>query len=137
MGLKDKKLISLKEIEGTISTHDGFVKREMQRRQDALEYVEDVIGLAEYIGGEVVNLGLREDWAVKKAIFLGIEIVFVFNRADEEFTSNLRVLYAGERVRKIHGEDLAEITIACVNHMLRYVRETNSDKELPEICYKV
>jgi hypothetical protein len=137
MGLKDKKLISLKEIEGTISTHDGFVKREMQRRQDVLEYVEDVIGLAEYIGGEVVNLGLREDWAVKKAIFPGIEIVFVFNRADEEFASNLRVLYSGERVRKIHGEDLAELTIACVNHMLRYVRETNSDKELPEICYKV
>jgi hypothetical protein len=137
MGQEDKKLISLKEIEGTISPHDGFVKGEMLRRKDALEYVEDVMDLAKYIGGEVLNLGLREDWAIKKAIFPGIEIVFVFNRADEEFTSNLRVLYSGERVRKIHGEDLAELTIACMNHMLRYVRETNSEKELPEICYKV
>ena len=39
MSLKDKKLISLKEIEGPMSPHDGFVKKEMQRRKEALEYV--------------------------------------------------------------------------------------------------
>ena len=137
MGLGDKKLITLKEIEGVISPHDGFVKTEMQKRKEALQYVKDVSELADYIGGEVVNLGLSEDWAIKREIFPGVEIVFAYNHADEEFPSNLRVFYSGERVRGVHGEDLAELTIACVNHMLRYVRETSPQKKLPEICYRV
>lgn len=135
MGLRDKKLLSLKEIEGPIGSHDGFLKREMDRRKEPLTYVDDVSKLAEYIGGEVVSLGISEDWAIRKEIFPGIQILLIYNRADEEFPSNLRVLYSGERIGKIRGEDLVELTIACVNHMLRYVRETVKDP--PEICMRV
>lgn len=135
MGLRDKKLLSLKEIEGPTSPHDGFLKREMDRRKEPLSYVDDVSKLAEYIGGEVVSLGISEDWAIRKEIFPGIQILFIYNRADEEFPSNLRVLYSGERIGKIRGEDLVELTIACVNHMLRYVKETVKDP--PEICMRV
>lgn len=137
MSLKDKKLISLKEIEGPMSPHDGFVKKEMQRKKEALKYVDDVSRLAAYIGGEVVNIGVGEDWGIKKGFFPGVEIVFLYDHADEEFEGNLRVLYSGERVRGIRGEDLVALTIAGVNHMLRYVKETSSEKELPAICYKV
>ena len=135
MGLRDKELLSLKEIEGPTSPHDGFLKREMDRRKEPLSYVDKVSKLAEYIGGEVVSLGISEDWAIRKEIFPGIQILLIYNRADEEFPSNLRVLYSGERIGKIRGEDLVELTIACVNHMLRYVRETVKDP--PEICMRV
>ena len=135
MGLRYKKLLTLKEIEGPTSPHDGFLKREMDRRKEPLSYADDVSKLAEYIGGEVVSVGISEDWAIRKEIFPGIQILLIYNRADEEFPSNLRVLYSGERIGKIRGEDLVELTIACVNHMLRYVRETV--KAPPEICMRV
>jgi hypothetical protein len=135
VGLKDKKLLTLKEIEGPISTHDGFLKREMERRKGPLSCVDNVSRLAEYIGGEVVSLGVGEDWAIRKGVFPGVDILFVYNRADAEFPSNLRVLYSGQSVRNVRGEDLAELTIACVNHMLRYVRENTKDP--PEICMRV
>jgi hypothetical protein len=135
MSLKDKKLITLKEIEGSVSPHNGFVKREIDKRKEALGYVDNVSRLAEYIGGETVSLGRGEDWAIRKEIFPGIEILFVYNAPDEEFPSSLRVLYSGQRIKKIRGEDLAELTIACVNHMLRYVKETVKDP--PEICTRV
>jgi len=135
MSLKDKKLLSLKEIEGAIATHDGFVKREIKKRKEALDYVDNSSKLAKYIGGEITTLGVGEDWAIKKEIFPGIEILFLYNRADEEFPSNLRVLYSGERIRGTRGEDLAELTIACVNQMLRYIKETVKDP--PVICSRV
>ena len=59
MSLEGKELLSIKQIEGPIATHDGFLKREMDRRQVALAYVDDVSKLAEYIGGQVESLGIR------------------------------------------------------------------------------
>ena len=135
MSLKGKELLSIKQIEGPIATHDGFLKREMDRRQVALAYVNDVSKLAEYIGGKVESLGRGEDWVIAKEMFPGIEIVFMYTRADDEFPSSLRVLYTGGRIKKTKGEDLAELTIACVNQMLRYVKETVEDP--PEICTRV
>lgn len=137
MSLKDSKLLSLKEIEGPMSPHDGYVKREMGRRKKALEYVEDVFDLAGYIGGRVECLEIGEDWAIRKEVFPGVDVLFVYNRADEEFPSNLRVLYSGERIKEVQGEDLVELAIACVNHMLRRVREACKGEKLPEICYRV
>lgn len=132
MSLKDNKLLSIREIEGPTHSHDDFIKRELARRKVALDMLSDVTGLAAYIGGEVVSLGLREDWTIKKEIFPGINILFIYNRSDEEFPSNLRVLYSGERIRSTRGEDLADLTVACVNQMLRYVRDTVEDP--PDIC---
>ena len=135
MSLKDSKLLTIKEIEGPIATHDAFLKRELEKRKEAIDLVNNTSKLAEYIGGEIISLGISEDWAIKKEIFPGIEILFLYNRADEEFPSNLRVLYSGERIRSTRGEDLADLTIACVNQMLRYVRETVENP--PEICARM
>ncbi len=135
MALKDHSLITLKEIDGPQAPHDAFLKREVGLRQEALACVDDVARLAEYVGGQPESLGLREDWALRKELFPGAEIHFVFSRADEEFPARLRVLFSGDRIRKISGEDLIELTVACLNHMLRYVRETVADP--PEICSKV
>jgi hypothetical protein len=131
-GPTPKKLLSLKEIEGPVATHDGFVKRELDRRKEALELVDDAARLAEYIGGRVEPLGRGECWAIAKEIFPGVQILFVFERGDDEFPANLRALYSGDRIMKTRGEDLAELTIACVNQMLRYVKETV--QEPPQIC---
>ena len=135
MGLKDKSLITLKEIDGPSAPHDAFLKREVDLRREALAYVDDVARLADYVGGQAESLGLREDWALRKEVFPGVEIHFAFHRADDEFPASLRVLYSGQRIRRISGEDLIELTVACLNHMLRYVRETVADP--PEICSKV
>lgn len=135
MGLKDKDLLTLKEIDGPQAPHDAFLKREVDLRKEALGYVDDAARLADYMGGEVEALGLREDWALRKEVFPGVEIHFVFQRADDEFPAGLRVLFSGGRVRKTSGEDLIELTVACLNHMLRYVRETVADP--PQICSRV
>ena len=68
MGLKDKKLISLQEIEGAISPHTKQVDMALKARKEALEYVADVSGLAEFIGGKVdtVLMMLTDMFLLKK-----------------------------------------------------------------------
>jgi hypothetical protein len=137
MGLKDKKLISLQQIEGVVSPHQKQIDHALKARKEALEYVTDVSKLAEFIGGKVESLGIGEDWAVSKEIFPGVRVFYVFNRADDEFASNLKVLFSGDRIKMMRGEDLAGFVILYAIHMLRYVRDSNTDKKLPEICYRV
>ncbi len=137
MGLKDKKLISLQQIEGAISPHQKQIDMALKTRKEALEYVTDVSELARFIGGKVESLGIDETWAISKEIFPGVQVFFVFNRADDEFASNLKVLFSGDRIKMMRGEDLAGFVILYAIHMLRYVRDSNPDKKLPEICYRV
>jgi hypothetical protein len=137
MALKDKKLISLQQIEGAVSPHQRQIDHALRARKEALEYVTDVSELARFIGGKLESLGIGEDWAISKEIFPGVQVFFVFNRADDEFPSNLKVLFSGERIKMMRGEDLAGFVILYAIHMLRYVRDSNPDKKLPEICYRV
>jgi hypothetical protein len=137
MGLKDKKLIGLQEIEGAVSPHQKQIGMALKARAEALEYVADVSKLAEFIGGKVESLGIGEDWAISKEVFPGVEIFFIYNRADDEFQSNLKALFSGDRIKLMKGEDLAVFVIFYVNHMLRYVRDSNPGKHLPEVCYRV
>lgn len=137
MSGRNKKLVSLREIEGAVSPHQAQVDRALKVRQDALEFVSDVSGLADFIGGKVESLGISEDWAISKEIFPGVIVFFVYNRGDDEFLGNLRVLFSGNRLKLMSGEDLAGLVIIYVSHMLRYVRESNPDKKLPEVCYRV
>jgi hypothetical protein len=137
MGTNKPKLLNLKEIEGKISPHQEQVSRALKTRSAALELVDNVDALAEFIGGKVESLGLREDWAISKEIFPGVSIYFVFNRSDDEFPATLRVLFAGERLFLMPGEDLAVFAIHYAGHMLRFIRETNKDRQLPEVCYRV
>jgi hypothetical protein len=137
MGLKDKKLIGLQEIEGAVSPHQKQIDMALKTRKEALEYVADVSKLAEFIGGRVESLEMGEDWAISKEIFPGVQVFFVFNRADDEFPSNVKVLFSGDRIKLMKGEDLAGFVIFYVIHMLRYVKESNPGKSLPEVCYRV
>ena len=137
MGLKDKKLISLQEIEGAVSPHKKQIDMAVRARKEALEYITDASKLAEFIGGKVESLGMGEDWAISKEIFPGVQVFFVFNHADDEFSGNLKVLFSGDRIKLMSGEDLAVFVIFYVNHMVRYVRESNLDKKLPEVCYRI
>ena len=137
MGLKDKKLIGLQEIEGAVSPHQKQIDMALKARKEALEYLTDVSKLAEFVGGKVESLGMGEDWAISKEVFPGVEIFFIYNRADDEFQSNLKVLFSGDRIKLMRGEDLAVFVIFYVNHMLRYVRDSNPGKRLPEVCYRV
>jgi hypothetical protein len=137
MGLKDKKLIGLQEIEGAVSPHQKQIDMALKTRKEALEYVADVSKLAEFIGGKVESLGMGEDWVISKEIFPGVQVFFIFNRADEELPSSLKVLFSGDRIKLMRGEDLAGFVILYVIHMLRYVKESNPGKSLPEVCYRV
>jgi hypothetical protein len=137
MGLKDKKLIGLQEIEGAVSPHQKQIDMALKTRKEALEYVADVSKLAEFIGGKVESLGMGADWAISKEVFPGVQVFFIFNRADDEFASSLKVLFSGDRIKLMRGEDLAGFVILYVIHMLRYVKESNPGKSLPEVCYRV
>ena len=134
--MKLEGLISLRQIEGMATSHHDFVKREMERRIEALEYVDDLSGLAEYIGGEVEHSETGRGM-IKKEVFPGVNVHFIYEQGDEEFPSNIRVLYSGERVRSVPGEDLSHFALGYANHMLRYIREVNPGKELPQICHVV
>jgi hypothetical protein len=136
--MEDKKrLVSLRDIEGKISPHQGQVDRALKARAEALNFVEDVEALADFMGGKREELGYREDWAISKEIFPGIKVYYIFTKSDDEFPAVLRVLFEGERLNLVSGEDLASIIIPTVSHMLRYIREANPGKELPEVCYRV
>ena len=137
MGLKDKKLISLQQIEGAVSPHQKQIDHALKARKVALEYVTDVSKLAEFVGGKVESLRMGEEGAISKEVFPGVEVFFIYNRADDECPSNLKVLFSGDRIKLMKGEDLAVFVIFYVNHMLRYVRDSNPGKHLPEICYRV
>lgn len=75
-------MLSLKEIDGPQTPHDAFLKRAIALRVEALGYVNNASKLADYLGGEVEALGLGEDWAIKKEIFPGIEIHFIYRGAN-------------------------------------------------------
>jgi len=137
MGLRDKKLINLQQIEGAVSPHQKQIDMALKARKEALEYVSDVSKLADFIGGRVESLGIGEDWAVSKEIFPGVQVFYLFNHADDEFQSQLKVLFSGDRIKMMRGEDLAGFVILYLIHMLRYVRDSNPDKKLPEVCYRV
>ena len=137
MALKDARLITLSQIEGADSPHQKQLQRALQARKEALEYVKDATKLAEFIGGRVEKLGLGEDWSVSKEIFPGVRVYFVFNHADAEFPANLRVLFSGDNIKMMPGEDLAGLVILILIHMLRFVRDSNPETKLPEVCYRV
>jgi hypothetical protein len=137
MALKDKKLISLQQIEGAVSPHQRQIDHALRARKEALEYVTDVSELTRFIGGKLESLGIGEDWAISKEIFPGVQVFFVFYRANGQTPGNLKVLYSGERIRLMKSDDLVMLTTVLVNHMLRYVKTTNPSKDLPGICYKV
>ena len=132
----DRVLISLREVEGAASAHQEQIAAALELRENAMEYVSDVHGLADFMGGRVESLGLREDWAVSKEIFPGVRIFFVFNRADGELPSRLNAMYSGDRTL-MRGDDLAAATIVLANHMLRFVKISNPGKDLPDVCLKV
>jgi hypothetical protein len=137
MDKKNPKLVTLHEIDGKASPHIGQIDRALQARAEALNFVEDVSALAGFIGGSVVALGRREDWAISKEVFPGVTIYYIFSKADDELPATLKVLFSGDRVNLMTGEDLSGLIIYTVTHMLRYVREANPGKKLPEVCYRV
>jgi hypothetical protein len=134
---KSTRLLSLQEIEGKISPHTSQVEHALKTRAEALNYVEDAGALADFIGGKKEIPGRRESWCVSKEAFPGITVYYIFNKADEEFPATLKVLFSGDRLHLVSGDDLAGIIITTVSHMLRHVRECNPDKKLPEVCYRV
>ena len=131
------ELLSLKEIEGVQSPHDGQLKHAADQRAEAFKFVEDPEELAAFIGGEVVKLGRGEDWGVRKEVFPEVFIYFLFERGDEELPPSLRVLFGGGKVREIPGEDLKILAVACLNHMLRFIRRKKPSSGLPPICFRV
>jgi hypothetical protein len=137
MSANDEKLVSLREVEGKLSPHQAQLDRALNARAEALNFVEDASALAEFIGGNSVVIGRREDWAIRKELFPGVVVYYVFSRSDDEFPASLKALFTGDRLDLMSGEDLAGFVIPTVSHMLRYVRLSYPDKELPEVCYRM
>jgi hypothetical protein len=101
-----------------------------------LALLDDASKLADYLGGEVEDIQ-PGDWSIGKEIFPAVSVHFVYQEGDDEVPGNLRVLFSGDRVRAIPGEDLVNLAVGYANHMLRYIRDANPDKALPRICYQV
>ncbi|MBN1375929.1 MAG: DUF3786 domain-containing protein [Dehalococcoidia bacterium] len=137
MTIEKTRLLNLRDVEGKISPHQGQLDRALRVRAEALSFVNDVGALARFMGAKIEVQGCRGDWCIVKEIFPGVKIHFVFEKADEEFPARLKALFSGKRLELMSGEDLVSLMIPIVSHMLRYVREANPDKKLPEVCYRV
>ena len=130
----DKKFFTLKEIEGVI-VHDVYLKKEVARRVEPFEFLEDVRQMAAYIGGEIIDPPtFRCDWMLKKVFFPEVECYFLYHHKDEELPASMQVLFSGERVKEIKGDDSATLAIATINQMIRFIRHSHPGKSLPEIC---
>lgn len=130
----DKPYLTLKEIEGVV-VHDLYLKKEVAKRAEAFEYLDNVDQMAYYIGGErIAPPPIRCDWMVKKVFFPGVEAYFLFHHRDEELPSSMQVLFSGENVRELKGDDLSVLAIATINHMIHYIRGVRPVDDLPEIC---
>jgi hypothetical protein len=132
-----RKYLTLKEIEGVV-VHDVYLKKEVARRVEAFDYLDDVLKMAQFIGGErVVPPPIRCDWMIKKVFFPGVECYILFNHKDDELPASMQVLFAGEEILELKGDDLASLVISTINHMIRYIKRCPPEKTLPEICYLV
>ncbi len=133
----DKEFLTLKEIEGVV-VHDVYLKKEVARRAEAFEYLDDVEKMGQYIGGEKIEPPpIRCDWMVKKEFYPGVEGYFLYHHKDEEFSASMQVLFSGDKVRELKGDDLAVLAIATINHMIHYIRHSSPEKSLPEICHVI
>lgn len=135
--MKKERPVNLRDLEGAVSPHQAQLDRALEERKAALEYISDVSALAAYIGGEVVQPGTGADWKVRKEIFPGVDVYFLFTHGDSEVPASFRVLYGGDMIKKVPADNLIAFTIVCLNHMVRFVRETNPDVKLPAIFYRV
>ena len=130
----DKEFLTLKEIEGVV-VHDLYLKKEVARRAVAFEYVDDVEKMTQYIVGERIDSPpIRCDWMIRKQFYPGVEAYFLYNHQDAEFPPSMQVLFAGEKVRELKGDDLAVLAITTINHMIHYICHSSPEKALPEIC---
>ena len=118
--MKEKKLVSLREIEGSVSPHQIQLESALKARGEAFASITDISGLAEFIGGKVEPLGLGEGWAVRKDIFPEVSVYFVYRHADEEFPGSMNVLYSGARIGLVAADILTAVTISFIGYMLGY-----------------
>jgi hypothetical protein len=130
-----EQLLDLLTIEGPFSPHDRYLRHQLDRRKACLAPGEPE-PLAEFIGGRVEEPRSDEKWCISKEVFPGVRIHIMF-RCDEEFGDRLEALFSGERIRSMPGEDLAELALATVNHMVRHVRSRVPVDRLPEICRRM
>lgn len=130
----DQPFLTLKEIERVV-VHDIYLKKEVARRAEAFEYADDVQKMVEFIGGEKIDPSpIRCDWMLKKVFFPEVECYFLYNHKDDEFPPSMQVLFSGEKVMEMKGDDLAVLAIATINHMIRFIKHSHPEKALPEIC---
>lgn len=133
----DKSYLTLKEIEGVV-VHDLYLKKEVAKRAEAFEYLDNVDEMAYYIGGErVASPPIRCDWMVKKTFYPGVEAYFLYHHKDDELPPSMQVLFSGGRVKELKGDDLSVLAIATINHMIHYIRQSHPGRTLPEICQVV
>ena len=130
------ELVDLKSLEGRFSPHDNFLKAQLDRRKVCLSFVQDPQEVADFIGGTFETPRSDEKWSISKELFPGISVHVLF-RADDEFGDRLEAFFSGKRIKSMPGEDLAELAVAVVNHMIRYVRSTIDEDKLPEICLRI
>lgn len=129
-----KVFMTLKEIEGVI-VHDVYLKKEVERRAFVFEFLKDISGAVDFVAGELLSPPpIRCTWAVKKVFFPEVECYFLYNHKDDELPASMQVLFAGERVKQLKGDDLASLAITTINHMIRFIRHSNPGVALPEIC---
>lgn len=115
------KLVNLSEIEGVISPHSEFLKYQSKLRSKYFKGVKNVEDIAKFVGGEKVDLKVGETWCIKKEIFPEVEIYIIFYEAEEEFEEDIKVIFGGERVKNVPGEDLSSLAIFVINHLIRKI----------------
>ena len=78
-----------------------------------------------HLGGRIENIGLDEDWSINLEFFPEVNIhISYFYYGDEfgDIKSSLKILFSGERVSWIPGEDLATYVDIIMNLFERNIK---------------
>src|SRR5271157_1436032 len=100
--------------------------------------------LASRLGGDSTPINFNEEWVITKAMFPGVILHFAYNYTGDEFgdgkSDDLSILFSGEEVRLVPGEDLASYAELLAEYMDRLLdgmeNESLVDSKLSQMLTK-
>jgi hypothetical protein len=143
-----QQFFTIGEIEGLKaikSPHDKELDDIKERILPGLRRLGKQAGdLAFRLGGNSDPIDFGEEWVITKAMFPGVVLHFAYKDIGDEFgdgkTDDLSILFSGEQVRLVPGEDLASYAELLAEYMGRLLAGMETDEtvggELSEMLMK-
>ena len=126
--MKTFKISEIDLIKGIVTPHQRDLDDLTKKNIDVLRKVKDIQikKINDALDSISVELDLGEDWAISKEFFPGVELIVLYQYYGDEFGAGvaedeIQVVYSGDNVLAVSGEDLMHFTEILLNFMSRIV----------------